>query len=343
MRATFLALQPFLFIARAGAEPRNITIDDTSPLFDYNGVQSISRCTPALSCNNQGIDANKCLNSSLTIAGGGTVTLNFTGTAIYVFWVAHNDYLNTTFLLDNVAQKHIDGTPSPEGEPTVYNVTVFHATDLIQGAHFLNMSGESDMSLDYAIITTNSDVVSSAGFSSTGSRSVATSDGPTHTSNAASSDSTSSTQSSTHSTLTTGAIAGVAVGALATCALIGIGLFLCLHARRPTRDPPNQPPPPDMASAAAADLAAEMRMVRAQVEHLAAQQQAIHQVDHRASLFTDTESSATRSLSTMKRDQTGVLRATNSTATDSLVHTDGGLRLTAGSAMDEAPPEYGRG
>ncbi|KAJ7658267.1 hypothetical protein DFH06DRAFT_1196487 [Mycena polygramma] len=343
MRAAILALQVFLFIAHVCAEPHNITIDDTSPLFDYSGVQIISRCTPALSCNNQGIDAKKCLNSSLTIAGGGTVILNFTGTAIYVFWVAHNDYLHTTFSLDNVVQKHIDGTPSPEGEPAVYNVTVFQATDLTQGPHLFDMSGDGDMSLDYAVITTNSDVASSAGFSSTGS--VPTSGGTTPTSNAASPDSTSNThdQPSTHSTLTTGAIAGVAVGAVATCAMIGIGLFLCLRAKRPSRDPPHQSAPPDIPGAEAADLAAEMRMVRAQMEHLAAQQQAIHQVNHRASLFSDTESSATRSLSTMKRDQTRVLHATNSMATDSLVHTDGGLRLTAGSAMDEAPPEYVRG
>ncbi|KAJ7662716.1 hypothetical protein DFH06DRAFT_1190672 [Mycena polygramma] len=52
--------------------------------------------------------------------------------------------------------------------------------------------------------------------------------------------------------------------------------------------------------------------------------------------------SLSRSLSTMKREQTQALQqhGLGSHVTDALVHTDSGLRLTAGRAVDELPPTY---
>jgi hypothetical protein len=88
-------------------------------------------------------------------------------------------------------------------------------------------------------------------------------------------------------------------------------------------------------------------MVRFQVERLTADQRAL-QEDSTTPGFSDIESSTasgdlstvSRSLSTMKRDQSRALRATNPTATNTIVHTDSGVRLTAGPAQEEIPPQY---
>jgi hypothetical protein len=89
-----------------------------------------------------------------------------------------------------------------------------------------------------------------------------------------------------------------------------------------------------------------MRMMRSQVERLAADQRAL-QRGSTTSTFSELESptsrdfsTVSRSVSMMKRDQSRALRATNATATNSIVYTDGGLRLTAGTAPDEIPPQY---
>jgi hypothetical protein len=76
MLETLILLQIFLLVC---AEPQNITIDDTSPLIDYSGIQFIERCNAVTSCVNEGIDLSKYQNATLTKASGGSITLNFTG------------------------------------------------------------------------------------------------------------------------------------------------------------------------------------------------------------------------------------------------------------------------
>lgn len=79
MFGTHLLLQIFLLVLHVSAEPENITIDDTSPRFDYRGIQLIERCNTLVSCANEGLDLSKFYNSTLTKASGGSITLNFTG------------------------------------------------------------------------------------------------------------------------------------------------------------------------------------------------------------------------------------------------------------------------
>ncbi|KAJ7608956.1 hypothetical protein DFH06DRAFT_1346636 [Mycena polygramma] len=140
-----------------------------------------------------------------------------------------------------------------------------------------------------------------------------------------------------HSGLSKGAIAGIALGTSAFTALLGIGLFFCLRARHRRKFVDSEVPPDKdaVSNDPVADLAAEMRLVRTQMERLAAQQALQGGAD-------GTEISVTRSLSTMKHEQTRVLREMSTTATNSVEHTESGLRLTAGSVYhdDGSPPGY---
>ncbi|KAF7343078.1 CBD9-like protein [Mycena venus] len=85
----------------------------------------------------------------------------------------------------------------------------------------------------------------------------------------------------------------------------------------------------------AATMADELRTLKEEVQRL----------KDRAGEGTSTGASATvptRSLSTMKREQTRVVQDHQQGLgfTDSLIHTDSGLRLTAGRMVDELPPTY---
>ncbi|KAJ6473404.1 hypothetical protein C8R47DRAFT_1295073 [Mycena vitilis] len=97
-----------------------------------------------------------------------------------------------------------------------------------------------------------------------------------------------------------------------------------------------EPPPSDpMPSVAAQD---EVRILREQLE------QSKQRVDGgSATAMGQKNASLGRSLSTMKREQTRVLQpqlGPGNYVTDTLFHTDSGLRLTAGRAVDELPPSY---
>ncbi|KAJ6467078.1 hypothetical protein C8R47DRAFT_33368 [Mycena vitilis] len=137
-----------------------------------------------------------------------------------------------------------------------------------------------------------------------------------------------------HLGLSKGAIAGIALGTAVFTALLAIGLVFCLRVRNRRKLRDSELPPRAVSNDPVADLAAEMRLVRTQMERLAAQQRAIEG-------GADSVSVA-RSLSTMKHEQTRVLREMSPTATNSVEHTDSGLRLTAGSVYhdDGSPPEY---
>ncbi|KAJ6628078.1 hypothetical protein B0H10DRAFT_1991486 [Mycena sp. CBHHK59/15] len=91
---------------------------------------------------------------------------------------------------------------------------------------------------------------------------------------------------------------------------------------------------PDQDAAALAD---QVHMLKEQVQRLEAERAE----GCTSSAGSDT-ASVSRSLSTMKREQRRVVRDHQDgyTVADSLVHTDSGLRLTAGRVIDELPPTY---
>ncbi|KAJ7836021.1 hypothetical protein B0H13DRAFT_2423529 [Mycena leptocephala] len=344
MLGTLILLQIFLLVC----SEQNITIDDTSPLINYNGIQFIERCSAEIPCVNEGLDLSKYHNSTLTKAHGGSITVNFTGTAIYAFFALDNPFLDETFSIDGVAADHKDTTP---GWTQAYNVTVFRVTSLDSGPHFLNMSASSVGSffLDYVIITQVVLLCSATSTSPISSASTTVSPSSTMPSASAPADS-----AVRQTKLSMGAIAGIGVGAAFISVMIAVAIYLCLRARKLAAragDGHSSQPPPHatgtIPSPTATELVAEMRMMRSQVERLAADQRAL-QRGSTTSTFSELESPTTsrdfltvsRSVSMMKRDQSRALRATNATATNSIVHTDGGLRLTAGTAPDEIPPQY---
>ncbi|KAJ6452379.1 hypothetical protein C8R47DRAFT_1204333 [Mycena vitilis] len=323
-----------LLVLPIWAAPQNTTIDDTSPLVDYRGFQTILHCSDTQPCSHDSgtvaFNTTPLFNSTITHAGFGSIILDFEGTGVYIFSIrASNDPTNATISIDSVDAGRVLPTANAS-LPTAYNASIFQQTALKQGRHVLNMTG--DIWLDYFVVTSDSSsTTSSAASSSTASTS------------------TSTVLPDPHSTLGSGAKAGIAVGAVALVALLGVVLFLFLRGRNEAREklhkaesPSDRFDTPSNGAEPETDLIAEMRMVRSHVERLAEQQkQALHEGSSGASVFLDTESKVTRSVSTMKRDQSRVLRATNSTATNSMVYTDSGLRLAPGVATEEAPPpEY---
>lgn len=140
--------------------------------------------------------------------------------------------------------------------------------------------------------------------------------------------------------------AGVAAGVVALLA-IAIALLLWQRARRHSRTalvekadlPGGTLAPIGQAGLDAAALAEELRVVKDQLHRLA------ERVDGSSTAVSYTDATFLRpSLSMMKRDQTRNIRNQRpaSVAHDALVHTDRGLRLTAGSRdlVDELPPNY---
>ncbi|KAF8193549.1 hypothetical protein K438DRAFT_1828837 [Mycena galopus ATCC 62051] len=167
-----------------------------------------------------------------------------------------------------------------------------------------------------------------------------------------------------------GAIAG---GTLAGCALLGVlgTVLLCRRRLRPrSRDVSpsiEEAPLPPLGGAVttipkegtenganlavvheeispgdqtATALAAQVRALEAQVQQL---------MTERTERGAPTDSTAgsdvslpARSLSTMKREQTRAVRNHQEgySGADALLHTDSGLRLTAGRIVDELPPTY---
>ncbi|KAJ7662724.1 hypothetical protein DFH06DRAFT_1396873 [Mycena polygramma] len=129
----------------------------------------------------------------------------------------------------------------------------------------------------------------------------------------------------------------------------------------PTTEPIESPPTERTSSPETQDdsVKEEVRILREQLEEL--RQQSPPRTDEvtalreelqllrqqvqggNSSTAVETENdSLGRSLSTMKREQTRALQehGRGGDVTDMLVHTDSGLRLTAGRAVDELPPTY---
>ncbi|KAJ6598637.1 hypothetical protein B0H10DRAFT_2085710 [Mycena sp. CBHHK59/15] len=338
-----------LLISAVCAVPQNTTIDDTDPRLNYDS-QFLEKCTVKKPCDTEGLDPHQLFNSTMTSADG-SVTFNFTGTAIYIFFVPNNGLLQCSFRVDGARNDNdFDSFPSPSGGAGAgYNTLAFKSTLLKPGPHFFNMTAEQgEMHFDYAIVTSDPDAESAAGVSAAGSSSassMSTSAISTSSSTSPTSQIPSPSSSNARTKLAAGAVAGISIGAAAAFGIMCAAVWCCLSDRyRVNGDSSSRPPTLSQAESRADEttaLAAEIRMVRSQVERLEVRQSAVrHDSVGGSSLMSDVGGSLPRSLSTMKRDQSRVLRDTYSTATNSMVHTDSGLRLAAGTLGEEVPPEY---
>ncbi|KAJ7271274.1 hypothetical protein C8J57DRAFT_1508227 [Mycena rebaudengoi] len=126
-------------------------------------------------------------------------------------------------------------------------------------------------------------------------------------------------------------------GVIGGVALIALALVAFLFLRR-RRHSDKLPPGSTAQETDPPTLVEQVRLLHEQVQRLGVER------DNAASGSSSSGgggSSIGRSLSTMKSEQTRALRSHSgyaNGASDSLTHTDSGLRLTAGRTVDEAPP-----
>ncbi|KAF7349078.1 hypothetical protein MVEN_01429800 [Mycena venus] len=261
-----------------------------------------------------------------------------------------------------------------------YNILVYANKSIPDGAHTfqIQLSMNTVVNFDYAIYTSN-DLETTSASSPTSTTSSPTSTASLPTSTASSPTSTASSPTSTSSPPVAGTpapipkkklpVAVIAGGTIAGCALLGVlgTVLLCRRPRSrevsPSIEEAFLPPlggavttpkegtengahiavvheetsPGDQTTTA---LAAKVHALEAQVQQLMTDW-----TERRARTDSTAGSDVSllaHSLSTMKREQTRVVRNHQEgySGADALLHTDSGLRLTAGRIVDEFPPTY---
>ncbi|KAJ7451364.1 hypothetical protein FB451DRAFT_707408 [Mycena latifolia] len=349
LRRALLASAFLLPTSHADTVPTNHTIDDAGPLVEWvPDTQGL-----CIGCGGSSFDASQLHNGTVTefantTPNQWTLGFNFTGTAIYIFFALPSDAAPQAggFRLDTTQLGIFDFTsPGTDGQ---YNMLAYSNTSIPDGTHrfFIDVSPSQQVNFDYAIYTSN-DPASS----------------PTATTAPAD-------QISTHQQ----SMAAVAGGTVGVLVLLGIAValvFFCFHGRKrqklgrvaaetkvlssdhigSTQSPRATPRQRhnvrvDLEVGAVlldnsdTDTAGEVERLRAQIQRLVAER-GEGGVSSVAS--TDATAGARRSLSTMKRAQTQAIREHETgyaMAADTLVHTDSGLRLTAGRVVEELPPTY---
>ncbi|KAJ7107548.1 hypothetical protein C8R44DRAFT_804752 [Mycena epipterygia] len=348
----------------------NHTIDDAGHLVRY--IPSTDGlcvgCTPTdqyghSQLNNGTVTTYSVVDDSDVVR---TIEINFTGSAIYIYlaaaWVPTVLNQQFGFLLDGA----IVGDPAifftaTSASTARYNILGYANTSIPDGAHTFQilLSQKTTVNFDYAIYSSSNDpetTSSSVTPSATSNRSISVSV------------TTAPPASTPKKKITVAAIVGGVVGvvgAIAFSLALASTILLCPRSRRrrtitsPSIKEVPLPPlggavttkyPPraqlrehtvalDEEGGAAEDnaaLTAQVRVLKAQVQRLKSERA----VDSRTA-GSDTVL-VPRSLSTMKRAQTRAVRAHQAgyTETDALVHTDSGLRLTAGRVVEELPPTY---
>ncbi|KAJ7187394.1 hypothetical protein C8R46DRAFT_1342498 [Mycena filopes] len=236
-----------------------------------------------------------------------------------------------------------------------YSHCLWFTTGLADGPHSLKLeTSKTALMIDSIVYTSNDPNLSSSGtptvVSTIGTVSSSTSSG-------------SPTSLASHHKAPVGAIAGGVIGGTALILAFLVGWILSRrkkHTNGPTtpamqesaslQDHPLLTQSPSVAILTAtkteppsqdAVSAEQFRLLQEQVRQLS-QQRAGSSTAGTSVAGSDTASLG-RSLSTMKREQTRALvehGERGEGVTDTLVHTDSGLRLTAGRTVDELPPTY---
>ncbi|KAJ6498398.1 hypothetical protein C8R47DRAFT_1212095 [Mycena vitilis] len=341
------------------AVPTNHTIDDAGPFATY--IPSTDGlcvgCAPSPKWDPSQLTNGTVTNYPDTDNVKRAIELNFTGTAIYIYFAAPAAAIDLSqqcgWFLDGTAV----GTPflltTHAGATGQYNILAYSNTSLPAGSHSfqIQISANTAVNFDRALYTSD-DPLSTA--SSTTTSQTSTTSSPAKTSAAA--------VDASKKKAPTAAIAGGVVGGLAgLLAIIGV-VWLSRRRQRP-QDPEDGVPPameelaqprggptsggaaPQRESAlpvgadgdeAAAILAAKVIALEAEVQQMKSERE-----EGSSSVANTDVTAPTRSLSTMKRVQAHTVRNYEDgyTGADAVVHTDSGVRLTAARA-DELPPTY---
>ncbi|KAJ7938869.1 hypothetical protein B0H13DRAFT_2301075 [Mycena leptocephala] len=317
----------------------NQTIDDASPLVQKTAPSNCPNCTDA---KFWGLDTSRLFDHTFSVFT--ELELNFTGTGLYMFIVVPSTDNQTgfDFTMDGVAFARRFNT-APQKTPQ-YNVSAYTNTSIPNGPHTFRMGMSTDFDLgffDYAIFTSDDpDPIASSSSQTPGPGT------PTG----------SSRTSTPHKKRPVTEIAGGVVGGAALLLVFFVGLMfesgspssnaLIISKEAVTPAPDAMPPaqPPQVNSAAppseqdnAGVTAEQFRILQEELQQLR------QRIEGSSTTVSATRSeSPGRSLSTMKREQTRALveHARGSGVTDTLVHTNSGLRLTAGRVADDPPPTY---
>lgn len=246
-----------LFLAPASSELVNITVDDQLgdpitglvPQYFPDDVTVWHAGSPTENCTkchlNPGtMDLNKIHGETwhdstpLDLTTPTTITVHFTGSAVYVFNIVPNTLPNSTITLANITFS-IDGSdpyaffrqPDPNSNTIMYNQLVYRNTVLEDGPHTLTMTvcPYSLALFDYLLYTQGSNTTSASATSTS-----------TNAGQFSSPQSSSSTPTSARSSSTpVGAIAGGVVGGVVLLSSVTFGAFLL--GRRRTRSQLAQP------------------------------------------------------------------------------------------------------
>ncbi|KAJ7643172.1 hypothetical protein DFH06DRAFT_1333953 [Mycena polygramma] len=340
------------------AVPTNHTIDDAGPFATY--IPSTDGlcvgCAPSPKWDPSQLTNGTVTNYPDTDNVKRAIELNFTGTAIYIYFAAPAAAIDLSqqcgWFLDGTAV----GTPffltTHAGDTGQYNILAYSNTSLPAGSHSfqVQISANTAVNFDRAVYTSD-DPVSTA--SSTTSSATSTTSSAARTSAAA---------AASAKKAPAAAIAGGIVGGLAGLLAV-LGVVWLSRRRLRSRDVEDGVPPameelapprggPTAAGAApqresalpvdadgdeaAAILAAKVLALEAEVQQMKSERE-----EGSSSVANTDVSAPTRSLSTMKRVQAHTVRNYEDgyTGADAVVHTDSGVRLTA-ARVDELPPTY---
>ncbi|KAJ7757333.1 hypothetical protein DFH07DRAFT_772816 [Mycena maculata] len=357
MRVFAICLWYFSLLMLASAVLTNHTIDDQAPA----GVTYIPAATTSLTLLNpalggphdtQNFNPTQLFNGtvsyfpSIGISNSSIIEVNFTGNAIYVFAavpslalsgnpLVTNTSVECQFLLDRIRV----GGYSKTSDPGIYNVAVYANSSIPDGPHSLRMvipAGniqEDYFAFDYAVYTSDDPDPTSIGVSSTSSN-----DGRSTSTSSMSSSSVAAPFTEKKKKMI---VVGAVVGGIG-------GLFNGqedLEKETPTApadagtseddsllDAAQSTDVPAPSDPAAVALPQELRTLTEGFERY-------RQHAEGSSTTRSETASVRRSLSVMKRDQT--LAVLNHQEGYALVHTDSGLRLSAGRpVVDELPPTY---
>ncbi|KAJ7175264.1 hypothetical protein C8R43DRAFT_600202 [Mycena crocata] len=224
----------------------------------------------------------------------------------------------------------LDDFSSAQANGEVYNVLGYESSFLLGGNHTVGMIVTGGMMFfDYALIR-DGNVNSSSSMAGTPAPTSPTSSHPSNP---------------RRKTVPVGAIVGDSIGGIVLVISSLVGLLRLRRARRRAglttttmvQSPSTAPPSQAVLHGSDPLPAQRIQLLEEELSQLRGGREA-----STAALSDPTSVAVGRSLSTMKREQIRAVQEhqLGHFAHDALVHTDSGLRLTAGRLVDELPPTY---
>ncbi|KAF9065928.1 hypothetical protein BDP27DRAFT_1424316 [Rhodocollybia butyracea] len=221
-----------LLVWTVEASSTNITIDDTNSAFTWGTGWSAGPCDFCAAQLNQSLTFDGTWHDGGS-ANGSMATLNFDGTAVYLFGITSAAATGTIeFTLDGKSAMTFNGSVDIPALNHVYNFSLFSASGLENTSHTLEftsilaVNASQTVLVDYAVVTVDN---STDGSSSSGSSS-----SPSSPSSGGSAGLASGTS---HSGSNKAAIIGGTVGGVVGAVLLALALLWFIRRRKPQARP----------------------------------------------------------------------------------------------------------